>query len=144
MNADATVAQISCIGVGGRRFWAGRCGGNARNRVCRLRTDMRTTQGQAAFGHNVQAIINLSCMVQTSCDMYRWTRIVNARRMHLLQVQTLTNRFVLNYCNLRIIPAQLSRSAKQHPSKSTHLLIRFVRGLSIYVYQFFIPIDLRA
>jgi hypothetical protein len=59
-------------------------------------------------------------------------------------MKTPTNRFVMNYFNLRIIPAQLSRSAKQHTSKSAHLLRRFVRGLSIYVYQFFIPIDLRA
>jgi hypothetical protein len=59
-------------------------------------------------------------------------------------VQTLTNEFVINYFNLQIIPAKLSRSAKQHPSNSAHLLRRFVRGLSIYVYQFFIPIDFRA
>jgi hypothetical protein len=27
--------------------------GNVGNRVCRITTDMRTTQGQAAFGHNI-------------------------------------------------------------------------------------------
>jgi hypothetical protein len=60
-------------------------------------------------------------------------------------VQTLKNRFVMNYFNLQIIPAKLSRSAKhQLPSNSAHLMRRFVRDLSIYVYQFFIPIDFRA
>jgi hypothetical protein len=34
--------------------------GNARNRVFRLTTDMRTTQGQASFGQNVQTIITYS------------------------------------------------------------------------------------
>jgi hypothetical protein len=50
----------------------------------------------------------------------------------------------MNYFNLQIIPAKLSRSAKQHPSETAHLLRRFVRGLSIYFYKFFITIDLRA
>jgi hypothetical protein len=66
MKVDATVAQIQCIDDGGRRCWLGRCGGNARNRVCRLTTDMRITQGQDAFGHNVQTIIIIySYMVKT-------------------------------------------------------------------------------
>jgi hypothetical protein len=59
-------------------------------------------------------------------------------------VQTLANKFSVNYVNLRIISAKLSRSAKQHPSNSAHLMRWFVRGLSKYVYQFFIPIDFRA
>jgi hypothetical protein len=56
MNVVATVAKKYCIGDGGRGCWACRCGQNARNRACRLTTDMRTSQGQAAFGHNVQKI----------------------------------------------------------------------------------------
>jgi hypothetical protein len=84
MNADAMVAQIQCIGDGGRRCLAGRCGGNARNGVFRLTTDMRTTQGQAAFGNNVLAIITYVFTVKTSCNRYRWTRLFNARRTHLL------------------------------------------------------------
>jgi hypothetical protein len=46
---------------------------------------MRTTQGQAAFGHNVQAIITYSNMVKTFSNWYRWTRLFNARRTHLLR-----------------------------------------------------------
>jgi hypothetical protein len=39
-------------------------GGGVRNRVRRLiTTDMRTTQGQDAFGHNVQTIITYLNMV---------------------------------------------------------------------------------
>ena len=60
-------------------------GGNARNRVCRLSTDTHTTQGQAAFGHDVQAIITYYFTVKTSCNMIRCTRIFNARRTHLLR-----------------------------------------------------------
>jgi hypothetical protein len=59
-------------------------------------------------------------------------------------VQTPTNQFDMNHFNLRITPAKLSRSAKQHPSNSAHLMRRFVRGLPVYVYQFFISIDFRA
>jgi hypothetical protein len=60
-------------------------------------------------------------------------------------VQTPTNNFFQRViCYLRIIPAKLSRSAKQHPSNSAHLMRRFVRGLSIYVYQFVIPTDFRT
>jgi hypothetical protein len=40
--------------------------------------------------------------------------------------------------------AKLSRSAKHHLSSSAHLMMRFVLGLSIYIYQFYIPIDLQA
>jgi hypothetical protein len=46
---------------------------------------MHTTQGQAAFGHNVQAIITYSYMVKTFRNRYRWTRLFNARHTHLLQ-----------------------------------------------------------
>jgi hypothetical protein len=59
-------------------------------------------------------------------------------------VLTPTNQFVMNYYNLQIIPAKLSRIAKQHPSNSAHLMRRFVRVSSIYVCQFFISIDFRA
>jgi hypothetical protein len=48
-------------------------------------TYMRTTQGQDAFGHNVQTIITYSTMVKTFSNKYRWTRLFNARRVHLLQ-----------------------------------------------------------
>jgi hypothetical protein len=147
--------QILCIGDGGWRCWAGRCGGNARNRVCRLAT---------AFGHNVQAIITYLYMVKTFYKSVKAFdegveagvifdpnitgtvgRVVSLRVECICSiVQKPTHRSVMNYFNLQITPAKLSRSAKQHPSKSAHLLRRFVRGLSIYVYQFFIPIDLRA
>jgi hypothetical protein len=102
---------------------------------------MRTTQGQAAFGHKVQAIITYSDMVKT---FYEGTvgRVCSMRlERTYIKVQTTTNRFVMNYLHLQFIPAKLSRSAKQHPSKSAHLVRRFVRGLSIHVYQFFIPTD---
>jgi hypothetical protein len=46
----------------GRCGRVGRCGRNKRNREYRLTTDMRTTKGQAAFGHNVQWIITYSFM----------------------------------------------------------------------------------
>jgi hypothetical protein len=52
-------------------------------------------------------------------------------------VQTSTNIFYVNYSNFHNIPAKLSRSAKQYPSKSAHLMMRFVRGLSICVCLFF-------
>jgi hypothetical protein len=144
MNVDATVAQIQCIDDGGRRCWAGRCGGNARNRVCRLTTEMRTTQGQAAFGHNVQAIITSLYIVKLfQTGIVGRVFSMRVERTYS-RVQTPINKFVMKYLNLRNIPARLSRSAKQHSSKSAHLLRRFVQGLSIYVYQFSIPIDLRA
>jgi hypothetical protein len=54
-----------------------------------------------------------------------------------------TNSFSGNCYNFHIIPAQPSRSAKQIPSNSARLKRRFVRGLSIYVYKFFIPTDLQ-
>jgi hypothetical protein len=105
---------------------------------------MRTTQGQAALGHSVQAITTYLYMVKTF-QTGTVERVVLMRVERTYSgVQTLTNRFVMHYFNLRIIPAKLSRSAKQHPSISAHLMRRFVRGLSIYVYQFFTPIDFRA
>jgi hypothetical protein len=55
-----------------------------------------------------------------------------------------TNRFSVSYLYSPIIPAKLSRNAKQHPSNAAHLMRRFVRGLSICIYQFFIPIEFRA
>jgi hypothetical protein len=85
MNAYATVAHIYCIGDGRRRCWTCRCGGNARNRVCRLTTDMCITQGQAAFVHNVKSIITYSNKVKTLLKRYCWTRLFNARRTNLLR-----------------------------------------------------------
>jgi hypothetical protein len=46
---------------------------------------MRTTQGQAAFGQNVQSIITYSYMVKQQCNRCRWTRLFNARVTRLLQ-----------------------------------------------------------
>jgi hypothetical protein len=61
------------------------------------------------------------------------------------EVRTPTNEFSVNYPNFRRnIPAKPSRSAKQDPSNSAHRKRRFVLGLSIYVYQFFILNDFRA
>jgi hypothetical protein len=48
------------------------------------------------------------------------------------------------YSKFHNIPAKRSCSAKQHLSNSAHLIRRIVRGLSIYIYQFFIPTDLQA
>jgi hypothetical protein len=105
---------------------------------------MRTTQGQAAFGHNVQAIITYSYMVNVfSAETAGRVFSMRVERIYS-GAQKLTNRFVMDYSNSRIIPAKLSRSATQHPSNSAHLMRRFVRGLSTCVYQFFIPIDFRA
>jgi hypothetical protein len=103
---------------------------------------MRTTQGQAAFGHNVQAIVTYSYMVKTFITGTVGRVFSMCVERTYSGVKTHTNQFLMNYYNLRIIPAPLSRSAKQHPSKSAHLMRRFVRGLSICVYQFFILIDL--
>jgi hypothetical protein len=101
---------------------------------------MCTAQGQAAFGHSVQAIITYSCMVKTFYKngtrgkrcvpfLYLMGRVFSMRVEHTFyKVHTPTNRFVMNYFNLHVIPAKLSRSGKQHPSKSAHLMRRFVRG----------------
>jgi hypothetical protein len=71
MKAYATVAQIRCICDGERRCWAGRCGGNARNRVYRLTTDMRSTQGQAPFGYSAQTIMTHSNKVKNFSNTHR-------------------------------------------------------------------------
>jgi hypothetical protein len=75
------------------RCWAGRCGGNARNRVSILTTDMRTTQGQTAFGHNVQTIITYYNKVNLFYNMYRcWTCLFSARPTHLLVGSNIYNK----------------------------------------------------
>jgi hypothetical protein len=105
---------------------------------------MRTTLGQDAFGHNVQAIITYLIIVKTflTCTV---GRVISVRVQHTYsRVHTPTNEFSVNYLYFRIIPAMLSRSAKQHPSNSAHFMSRFVRGLSICIYQLFIPSDFRA
>jgi hypothetical protein len=105
---------------------------------------MRTTQGQAAFGHNAQATITYSNIVKTFL-LGTVGRVFSMRvERNYDKVQKPTDRFVMNYLNLRNIPAKLGRSAKQHPSNLAHFMRRFVRGLSIYVYPFFISIDFRA
>jgi hypothetical protein len=72
-------------------------------------------------------------------------RVISMHVQHTYsRVHTPTNEFSVNYLYFRIIPAMLSRSAKQHPSNSAHLMRRFVRGLSICIYQLFVPIDFRA
>jgi hypothetical protein len=63
-----------------------RAGGGCR--VCRLTTDMRTTQGQVVFGHNIQAIITYSYIVEAFINRYRWTLLFNARRTHLLRISS--------------------------------------------------------
>jgi hypothetical protein len=83
---------------------------------------MRTTQGQAAVGHNVQAIITYSYMVNVfSTGTVRRVLSLRVERTYS-GVQTPTNRFVMNYFILRIIPAKLSRNAKQHPWNSANLM----------------------
>jgi hypothetical protein len=124
----------------GRPLW-----GNARNRVCILTTGMRTTQGQAAFGYSIQTIVAYSNIVKTCYHKYCWTRLFIARRTHVLQSSCIHKQSLCELLYLRIIPAKLSRSAKQRPSNSSHLMRPFVRDLSIiYVYQFFIPTDFLA
>jgi hypothetical protein len=49
----------------------------------------------------------------------------NAYTMEFRHSQTIS----VNYFNFGIIPAKLSRSAKQHPSNLVHLMRKFVRGL---------------
>jgi hypothetical protein len=107
MNAYATVAQIQFISDGERRCWARRCGGN---RVCRLITNMRTTQGHATFGYNVQTIITYSNMVITCLHRCLWTHLFNARRTYLLwSLNTQKNVF----CELLEFP-QYSGKSKPH------------------------------
>jgi hypothetical protein len=60
------------------------------------------------------------------------------------KVPTPTTVFLVNDSYFHNIPAKLSRIDKQHPSNSAHFMRRFVRGLSICTYQFFIPTDLKA
>jgi hypothetical protein len=96
---------------------------------------MRTTQGQVAFGHNVQTILpylhNMGKKIQK--DTVGRDFSMRVERTYS-RVQTLVNEFSVNCFNFRIIPAKLSRSVKQHPSNSAHLMRRFVRGISIYGY----------
>jgi hypothetical protein len=128
--------QIECIGDGGRRCWASRRGGNARNRVCTLTTGMRTTHGQAAFGHNIQLITTYSKMVKTYFETCTVGRVFSMRVERTYSgIQTFINNVSMNYRYLQIVNAKLSRCAKQHPSNSGHLMRRFVRGLSICVHQ---------
>jgi hypothetical protein len=105
---------------------------------------MRTTEGQA----------DSATMFKRSELAYIWSKLfilgtvgrVVAMCVECTYsgVQTLTNRFYMNYFNLRIILAKLSRGAKQHPSNSAHLMRRSVRGLSMHVYKFFIYTDFQA
>jgi hypothetical protein len=53
-------------------------------------------------------------------------------------VQKFTHYFSVNQFYFRIIPVKLSRIAKQHSSNSAHLMMRFLQGLSMHVYQFFV------
>jgi hypothetical protein len=76
--------------------------------------DMRPTQGQAAFGHNVQTIITFLNEVKTFSNMYRWARIFHARLLHPLLSSAAHKQFRLKYSNFRNIPASPSRGAKQH------------------------------
>jgi hypothetical protein len=99
--------------------------------VCRLTTDVRINQRQGAFGQNVLTIITSPNRVKPFLNICHWTRLFNARRTHLLRSSNPHKTIPMNYSNFRIIPAKLSRSAKQHPSNSAHLMRRFVRGLSI-------------
>jgi hypothetical protein len=79
---------------------------------------MRTTQGQVASGRNVQTIIT-SLKNTTSLNMYRWTRLSNARPTHLLSGSN-TSRFFCDLFNFHDIPAKLSRNAKQ-PGKTRRI-----------------------
>jgi hypothetical protein len=58
---------------------------------------MRTTQGQAAFGHNVQMVITYSNELKTFYNMYRWTRRFNVRLTHVFRGLTPTNKISVNY-----------------------------------------------
>jgi hypothetical protein len=73
---------------------------------------MRTTQGQAAFGQNVQTIITYSNTVKSFSNRYRWTRFFNARRTLLLENSNTHQKISMNYFDFHIISAKLSRSAK--------------------------------
>jgi hypothetical protein len=94
---------------------------------------MRTTQGQAAFGHNVQATITDSYTVK-KIQIGTVSRVLpmGVERIYF-RVQTPTNQFSVNYFNLQMIPAKLSRSAKQHPSNSAHFMRR-CEGVCRYIF----------
>jgi hypothetical protein len=50
---------------------------------------MRTTQGQASFGHSVQTLITYSNELKTSLNRHRRTRLFNVlRRMHIFPSST--------------------------------------------------------
>jgi hypothetical protein len=86
--------------------------------------------------HKPQRTKIWSKLFQTGTD----GRVFSMRVKRLYsRVKNFTNKFSLNYLNFRNIPSKLSRAAKQYPSNSAHLMTRFVRGVSIYVHQFFIP-----
>jgi hypothetical protein len=90
---------------------------------------------------------NLLTYGQNFLNMHCWARTFNARQTHPI-LSLNTHKYI--FCELFLFPhysgkaAPHRRSAKQHQSNSAHLMRRFVRGLSIYVYQFFIPTDFRA
>jgi hypothetical protein len=60
---------------------------------------MRTTQGQAAFGHNVQTIVTYSCMVKTFYKRYRWTRLLMRVETIYLEIHKKISYQLLQFTN---------------------------------------------
>jgi hypothetical protein len=151
MNGYATVAQILCTGDGVRNFLACRCGGNVRNCLCRL-TPLIWAQPKIGQVRSVRPLLTMFKQAQLTQIRVRFSKHVplegpfqcasNASNSELNNPQT-NLQWIIPVCTL-FIPAKLSRSAKQHPSNSAHHMRRFVRGFSIYAYQFFIPTDLQT
>jgi hypothetical protein len=115
--------------------------GKTRNRVYRFTTDIRTTHGQTAFGDNVQTIISSSNKVKSSLNTYRWTRRFNECRTHIRWRSNTKNIF---YCELIEFPNYSGKAQPQCQATPVDFgspYRRFVRGLSIYVYQLFILTD---
>jgi hypothetical protein len=102
---------------------------------------MRTTQGQAAFGYNIQAVIT-----------YMGSKKLKHEPLGVFRqcaLHALTPKFThpQNYFydfNFFDILAKLSRNAKQHPSNYAHIMKRRVLSLWINVCYFIIPTDLQA
>jgi hypothetical protein len=107
-------------------------------------TDMLTTQGQAAFGHNTQTIK----LTQIWSKLFKTCTVGRSFSMHVERTysefkHSQTN--LVNYFNFRIIPepeCQVVTPVKFGSPQD--FMRRFVRGLTICFYQFFIPIEFRA
>jgi hypothetical protein len=100
--------------------------------------------GQAPFYHNVQTIKTSSNKVNVFKHVPLAVPFQWAPNAPTLQLNTPPNEFGVNCSIFHNIPANLSQGVKQYTSNSAHLMKRFVRGLTIYIYQLFSLADLIA